>query len=183
MLLSKSNFEHMYRNTFVICTEMSMYIPSKISLQNQTLNLVKIERIDDFFFHIRHQITLWEERETPVGTANDESMTWHEMCWASFVYLIKICREGTRPVSSFSKKQWYLFFWSVLINTRYLPSLHILERVQTYKEIIISIISSFSFTPKAQAHSQDHYLAPTDILSIFFTLSIADQKIITFFIF
>ena len=122
------------------------------------------------FFHIRHQITLWEERETPVGTANDESMTWHEMCWASFVYLIKICREGTRPVSFLSKKQWYLFFWSVLINTRYLPSLHILERVQTYKEIIISIISSFSFTPKAQAHSQDHYLAPTDILSIFFFL-------------
>ena len=113
--------------------------------------------------------------ETPVGTANDESMTWHEMCWASFVYLIKICREG----------QWYLFFWSVLINTRYLASLHILERVQTYKEIIISIISSFSFTPKAQAHSQDHYLAPTDILSIFFfyslSLFIADQKIITFF--
>ena len=139
------------------------------------------------FFHIRHQITLWEERETPVGTANDESMTWHEMCWASFVYLIKICREGTRPVSFLSKKQWYLFFWSVLINTRYLPSLHILERVQTYKEIIISIISSFSFTPKAQAHSQDHYLAPTDILSIFFfyslSLFIADQKIITFFFF
>ena len=123
------------------------------------------------FFHIRHQITLWEERETPVGTANDESMTWHEMCWASFVYLIKICREGTRPVSFLSKKQWYLFFWSVLINTRYLPSLHILERVQTYKEIIISIISSFSFTPKAstQIYSQQvHYLAPTDILSIFF---------------
>ena len=121
------------------------------------------------------------ERETPVGTANDESMTWHEMCWASFVYLIKICREGTRPVSFLSKKQWYLFFWSVLINTRYLPSLHILERVQTYKEIIISIISSFSFTPKAQAHSQDHYLAPTDILSIFFyslslSLFIADQR-------
>ena len=94
------------------------------------------------------------------------------MCWASFVYLIKICREGTRPVSFLSMKQWYLFFWSVLINTRYLPSLHILERVQTYKEIIISIISSFSFTPKAQAHSQDHYLAPTDILSIFLLLSL-----------
>ena len=137
------------------------------------------------FFHLRHQITLWEERETPVGTANDESMTWHEMCWASFVYLIKICREGTRPVSFLSKKQWYLFFWSVLINTRYLPSLHILERVQTYKEIIISIISSFSFTPKAQAHSQDHYLAPTDILSIFFysLSSLLTRRSLSFFSF
>ena len=64
----------MYRNTFVICTEMSMYIPSKISLQNQTLNLVKIELVHDFFStsDIR---SLYEERETPVGTANDESMT------------------------------------------------------------------------------------------------------------
>ena len=68
-------------------------------------------------------------------------------------------------------EQWYLFFWSVLINTRYLPSLHILERVQTYKEIIISIISSFSFTPKASTSQPVHYLAPTDILSIFFSLS------------
>ena len=124
-----------------------------------------------WFFSTSDIRSLYEKRETPVGTANDESMTWHEMCWASFVYLIKICREGTRPVSFLSKKQWYLFFWSVLINTRYLPSLHILERVQTYKEIIISIISSFSFTPKAstQIYSQQvHYLAPTDILSIFF---------------
>ena len=128
----------------------------------------KLNKYMIFFPHQTSDHFMRRERETPVGTANDESMTWHEMCWASFVYLIKICREGTRPVSFLSKKQWYLFFWSVLINTRYLPSLHILERVQTYKEIIISIISSFSFTPKAQAHSQDHYLAPTDILSIFF---------------
>ena len=63
------------------------------------------------------------------------------------------------PHKNLSRSQWYLFFWSVgicgsafFISTRYLSLItHPKGVPQTYKEIIISIISSFSFTPSKQS--------------------------------